>query len=400
MIATLAMAAAFARRTVKSLHALLDPDRARSTLNDFFIRSPWPAPEILRSAAMAAMNRMNLQRGERIQVILDASQKAKRGTRMDALGWVREAGSKEWRRGHRFLLCYLRVRGVMIPWAVDLCLSRKFLDSDASRPLRERLPGIRFRALNEMAADIIRALPSEWRERYDVVVLLDSGFCNETVCGAVRAQGFRFIVAAQASRVLVKGTGEGRSGRRVVLGACAHGCLRYQGRDVTLPPKRSGGRRRRFRVAEVVGRLRGLGEVKVVFSRRESDGSVISLACSDTRMDAREVALEYGWRREIEVATKGLKGCLGLGQYQCRYYEGMLRHLRLSLLAHLLLTVAELHRRGHDACKKQEAVQLPSIRVLQSRLRLDLCRDLLARIRGSCSEPELIEHLLRALGAA
>ena len=37
---------------------------------------------------------------------------------------VAEPTSKEWRKGHRLLLCYLRVRGVVLPWAIDIYLQR------------------------------------------------------------------------------------------------------------------------------------------------------------------------------------------------------------------------------------------------------------------------------------
>jgi hypothetical protein len=400
MRVVLAMAATMGKRNVKALSLLLDPDHARSSLNDFMTESPWCAPTALQSATLYALAQMQLQPGERIEVILDGSQKAKRGAKMEALGWVKEAGSKEWRKGHRFLLCYLRVRGVMLPWAVDLYLSEKFLKSEAGRALKARQPQTHFRTLNEMAAEMIASLPAAWQERYGVVVLMDSGFCNPTACQAVRARGFHYIVAAQCTRILVKRTGAGKKGRRCVLKTYAPGRLHYQGRDVRLPPKRRGGRPRQFRVAEDIGVLRGLGEVKVVYSRRKSDGSVLCLACSDTTADAREVASGYGWRWEIEVATKGLKQRLGLGQYQCRYYEGMVHHLHLSLLAHLILTAAELQRRGPKAWKDSATLELPSLAVLQTRFQQQLWRALAQRLRLTCADKPLLDRIDRALGAA
>lgn len=396
----LAMAVSMGKRNVNALWLLLDPEHARSTLNDFLTESPWSAPAALQSATLYVLAQMKLQPGERIEVILDGSQKAKRGGKMEALGWVKEAGSKEWRKGHRFLLCCLRVRGVLLPWAVDLYLSEKFLTSESGRALQARLPEIRFRTLNEMAAALLGSLPADWSTQYEVVVLMDSGFCNETACRAVRARGFHYVVAAQASRVLVKRTGPRGKGRRCVLRTHAPGRLHYQGRDVRLPPKRRGGRPRLFRVAEDRGMLRGLGEVTVVYSRRASDGNVLSLVSSDTSADAREIALAYGWRWEIEVATKALKQRLGLGQYQCRYYEGMVHHLHLSLLAHLLLTAAELERRGPNAWTHSATLELPSVAILQTRLQRELWRSLAQRLRLTCADTHLLARIDRALGAA
>jgi len=396
----MAMAVCLCQRNVKALAALLDPDWARSSLNDFFTESPWVAPEVLRAATLKALLDLGLRQGERIEVILDGTPKAKWGLKMDALGWVKEAGTKEWRKGHRILLCYLRVRGVMFPWAVDLYLSEKFLKSEAGKALKDRLPDVHFRTLNEMAADMIRSLPASWATDFNVTALMDSGFCNPTACGAVREMGFHYIVAAQSTRVLVKNTRKGEKGMTVVLQRFAAGRIRYQGRDVILPGKRRGSRSRCFRVAETIGTLRGLGMVKVVCSRRESDGNILSLVSSDTEADARDVALAYGWRWEIEVTTKGLKGRLGLGRYQCRYYEGMVHHLHLSLLAHLVLTVAELQRRGQKALKQRAAHQLPSIRVLQIRLRHEIWQGILAELRPTCTDTRILDRLERALEAA
>jgi SRSO17 transposase len=400
LISTLAMAVAFSRRNVKALSAMLDFDRVRSTFNDFLSKSPWPAPKALQNAALRAVERMDLPPGEEIFLIMDCTQKVKRGEHMEGLSWVREANETQWRKGHRLLLAYLLIRGVMIPLAVDLYLSEKFLSSPTGKALRQRSPDIRFRTTNEMAADILRRIPDELSKRFQITVLLDSGFCNDTVCDAVIAKGFHYVVAAQSTRILVKNAREGRKGRRVVLGEHAPGLVRYQGTNILLPPKSGGGQWRSFRIAEVVGGLRGLGQVKVVVSRRASDGSILCLATSNQGLSAREVVQAYGWRWEIEVTIKGLKGRLGLGQYQCRCYEGMVHHLHLSLLAHLVLTTAELGRRGYTAFNQCAALRLPSIRVLQNRLRRRLWRDILEQLRPKCSDHTIIQRLERALGAA
>jgi hypothetical protein len=399
-VATLAAAVGFGRRNAKAIWAMLDPEHSRAAFNDFFTNSPWPAPAVLRAGTLHVLAEMKLQPGERIDVIIDGTQKYKRGKKMEGLGWVCEAGSKEWRKGHRILLSYLLVRGVMLPWAVDLYLSEKFLKTEQGRELRHRLPEVRFRTLNEMAAEMIAGLPVAWEGRFEVRCIMDSGFCNDTACQPAYRRGFKVFVAAQSTRNLGKTTRSGRRGKCVKLGDYAPGRLRYQGRDVILPPKHAGGKPRRFRVAETVGWLKGLGEVKVVFSRRASDGNVLCLVTNDLDADAREVAEAYGWRWEIEVAIKGLKGRLGLGQYQCRYYEGTVHHLHLSLLAHLLLTTAELQRRGSRRTSKRAALELPSVRDLQNRLRRDLWRDLLGQLRPKCSDQSILDRLERALLAS
>ena len=243
-------------------------------------------------------------------------------------------------------------------------------------------------------------MPVEWKGRYQVRFLLDSGFCNSTVCNAITEQGFEYVVAAQSTRVLVKSTEAGKKGKRVVLREYAPGRLRYQGQDIRLPAKRAGGGCRWFRVDEATGKLKGLGQIKVVFSQRRSDGSILPLVTSDLALDAREVALAYGWRWEIEVAIKGLKQRLGLGQYQCRCYEGTVHHLHLTLLAHIALTAAEFARNGKNAWKKKKTHQPPSIRTLQNRLRKEMWQAILDELHAQNVNPEVIHRFERVLEAA
>jgi hypothetical protein len=143
-------------------------------------------------------------------------------------------------------------------------------------------------------------MPADWAEQFKVYVLMDSGFCNETACSAVRQKGFHFICAAQSSRNFLMDRRR-RAARKVRLLTHAPGVLRFDGRDVELQPKRPGGARRRFRLATQTGTMKGIGRVRCVFSKRKSDGSVLTLVTSDLDLSAEEVATGYGWRWEIEI---------------------------------------------------------------------------------------------------
>jgi hypothetical protein len=69
-------------------------------------------------------------------------------------------------------------------------------------------------------------------------------------------------------------------------------------------------------------------------------------------------------------------------------------------LAHLLLTTAELRRRGSRRTSKRATPQLPSLRDLQNRLRRDLWRNLLAQLRPKCSDQSILDRPERALLAS
>jgi hypothetical protein len=391
----IAFAVSFGRRNVNSLYACMQERTRRQKLNDFMVESRWADPEVLQDAARFALMQMKPRQGERLDILIDGSGRRKRGRHMDALGFIREAGTPGCIPGHKYLLVLLRFRGVILPWAVDLYIPKKFFKTVAGRDLAQRT-GRRFRTLNEMTAAILAAMPVDWAEQFKVYVLIDSGFCNPTVCSAVREKGFHFICAAQSSRSFLMDRGR-RTPKKVHLSTHAPGVLRFQGRDVALEPKRRGGAQRRFRLATQTGTMKGIGRVRCVFSKRKSDGSVLTLVTSDLDLSAEEVATGYGWRWEIEVTIKALKQHLGLGEYQHRWFEGALHHLHLSCLAHLALTVVELNRLGPKAQKANAVLQLPSTRELQNRLRAIVWQGTLTQLRRSSCREEIIHHLERSL---
>jgi hypothetical protein len=391
----IAFAVSFGRRNVSSLYACMQSKTRRQKLNDFMVESRWADAQVLQDAARFTLMQMNPRKGERLDILIDGSGKRKRGQHMDALGFIREAGTPGFIPGHKYLIVILRFRGVIIPWAVDLYIPAKFFRTPEGKDLAQRT-GRRFRTLNEMTADILAAMPVDWAKEFRVYVLMDSGFCNPTACSAVRAKGFHFICAAQSSRNFwVDRTS--RKPKKVRLSTHAPGVIAHQGRDVELEPKRRGGATRRFRLATQTGTMKGIGRVQSVFSKRKSDGSVLTLVTSDLGLCAEEVATGYGWRWEIEVTIKALKQHLGMGEYQHRWFEGALHHLHLSCLAHLTLTFVELNRLGKKAQRANAVLQLPSTRELQNRLRAIVWHDTLAQLRRPSCREEIIRHLERSL---
>jgi SRSO17 transposase len=391
-----AYAVAFGRRNIKSLYTVMPETTCRQKVNDFLVESPWAADRALREAALFALRMMDAHPGERLEILIDGSAKRKRGKHTDAVGYIKEAGSSVFVPGHKYLMVLVRFRGVVLPWAIDLYIPKGFFRTPEGKDLARRT-GRGFRTLNEMTAAILAQMPAEWADFFKVYVLMDSGFCNPTVCTAVRERGFHFICAAQSSRNFWVDRGRKKS-KKVKLSTHAPGVLRFQGRDVELEPKRKGGKKRKFRWATQTGSMTGIGRVRCVFSKRKSDGNVLTLVTSDLDLAAEEVATGYGWRWEIEVTIKALKQHLGLGDYQHRWFEGAWHHLHLSCLAHLALTVAELNRLGEKAQRKNAVLQLPSIRELQNRLRADVWRDLLDKLRRPSCRDDALRQLARSLG--
>src|SRR5207244_648063 len=177
------------------------------------------------------------------------------------------------------------------------------------------------------AAEAIRG--AELPEGAPVTVMFDSFYLCPTVVEAVRFRGWHYI-------------GVGKSNRRFTTAGQSHRLGKYGTNVVTRSGRwmRIAGltKTRAYRVAERIGVLKGLGEVKVVFSRRTCDRDGIALVTDDVSRPARRVVADYLLRWSIELLIKDEKQHLGLGDYRVLRYRAVVRHLHLVDVAYACLT--------------------------------------------------------------
>jgi hypothetical protein len=100
------------------------------------------------------------------------------------------------------------------------------------------------------------------------------------------------------------------------------------------------------------------------------------------------------------VLFKELAQDLGLGDYQMLQTDGIVRHLHVCCLAHLLLTHHSLEELGAKARKPNEQVELPTMSQRLAALRTRITKDEICRIvkgpEHARLRSKLLEHLLPA----
>lgn len=116
----LAIAMATGRRNVSTPYQQIQADVYRQQANDFLTVSPWQGPVVLQTAARQVLGLLAPQPGEGLEALLDASGTRKRGQTMEAAHYSWDPQLKQQVWGHRFVLLILRVRGVVLPWALAL----------------------------------------------------------------------------------------------------------------------------------------------------------------------------------------------------------------------------------------------------------------------------------------
>jgi SRSO17 transposase len=360
-----ALAAMQGRRSLQRIEKMLGKHRTRQAIAYFLNHALWNAPRLLRQTALETLQRLHYRPGELIYVLLDDTQKRKRGRRMQAVSKLFLHAEKIYARGHTVLSCALVYRGVIIPYAVALWAAEAFCaQTQKEDDPQER---VTFRKLTQMAADLLTAvvLPAGAR----AIVLFDSYYLCPTVTAACQETGWPFISVAKKNRTFAP---EGRPRDRRKLGTYGRNVLQRCGRWQSVGGKR-------HRLAERVGCLSKAGRVKLVFSQRPRERTWVALVTNETRWGPQTVLRHYLHRWPIEVLFKMSKQYLGLGDYQVLRYRGVVRYLHLVLIAYLLLT-----HLGVTAPDAQAAVQgrgelrLPSVPHLQEQLRHALWDDALS----------------------
>jgi SRSO17 transposase len=368
-------------RSAKLVHlAALAPEGGHRTRCAAFLRgSEWDAPALMHEATSNLLKAMKPRPGEVIYLILDDTRLAKKGKKM---GWV----SKIWDhkehkfvRGHIVLTAALAFRGVVLPWKIDLWKPKGH-------------SGRRYRKLTHMAADIIEALDAP--AGVHVRVLFDAFYLCPTVTKACESKGFTFFSVAQRNRNFKTKNGKTRKIARLMPGL-----IRHKGGNVRM--KRSRGKAT-LRLASAEGHLSRIGRVRMVVSKRPRGPwkKCIAIVTNELGLKARRIVEIYERRWLIEVLFKELVQDLGLGDYQMLQTDGIVNHLHVCCLAHLLLTHHCLQDIGAKARKPNEQVRLPAMSQRLASLRERVAKDEICRIVKGPQHlrlrSKLLEHLLPA----
>jgi len=365
-----AIASIHGRRSLVRLRdAVREGDsRTRQAISHFLTQAEWDAPEILRQTALDTLRQLGWKAGDTLYVLIDDTQKRKRGKRMDAVCKLFLHAEKVYAKGHTIAACALVYRGVVIPYAVRLWANQAYCKGP--QKLAPDEPPLKFLKLTQLAADMIAEVvpPSQGR----VIVLFDSYYLCPAVTGVCQAKGFPFVGVAKKNRNFFP---DGRPRDKRKLGRYGADVLRRDGRSTTVGGKK-------HRLAERVGRLSKAGRIKLVFSRRPGETSWIAIATNETRWGKKTVLSHYLVRWGIEVLFKMSKQYLGLGDYQLLRYRAVERYLHLVLIAHLLLTHLALREPDVQAAIKnhRSLLRLPSVPQLQQTLRAVLWQDAIQRL--------------------
>jgi hypothetical protein len=357
--AVLCLAAMHGRRSLSRIEGLTGEERTRQAIAHFLAQADWNAPEVLWQTALDTLRQLGFRASDVLYLVLDDTQKRKRGKLMAAVSKIFLHAEKVYANGHTILGAALVYRGVVIPcavrlWAAQRCCAEG-LESEPGVPLK-------FRKLTHLAGDLIGELRQRLPDATHTIALFDSYYLCPAVTEACDQARFRYVGVAKKNRNFAP-DGRPRDPRK--LGRYGAKVLARDGRTVSVNGKR-------HTLAERVGRLSKAGRVKLVFSRRPRETAWVALVTNESRWSAKTILGHYLMRWGIELLFKMSKQYLGLGDYQMLEYRGVVRYLHLVLIAYLLLTHLALVADAKACSKRLTPLRLPSILQLQQTLRSQL----------------------------
>lgn len=351
-------------RSLSKFEDATNDRRSRQAISNFLTLADWNAPQLLAETALDGLKRLGLKPGNPLYLVLDDTQKRKRGKLMAAVSKIFLHAEKVYANGHTILAAAWVHRGVVVPCAVKLWASQNSCRESQSEP--DPIDRLEFRTLTGMAADVI--LGAQVPEGVRPIVLFDSYYLCHEVAQACEQRRWKYVGVAKKNRNFFP---DGRPRDRRKLGTYGREVLRRDGRAEKV-------RKKKYRLAERVGHLKHLGRVKLVFSRRPGDSAWVCMVTNETRWSKSTVLWHYLRRWGIEVFFKASKQNLGLGDYHLLRYRGIERYLCLVLIAYLLLTHLALDAPDVKAqLKKRADLRLPSIAQLQQNLRRHLWNHML-----------------------
>lgn len=368
------------RRTVLNLATHIPQYGHRTSLGRFLTTAPWDGPALMDQQVQRLLASMKPRRGETIHLLIDDSRIAKRGRQMYAVGpiWVPTRGAFTY--GHQVVTAAILFRGIVLPWRFDLWVPKKWA-------------GRNYRKSTQIAAAFIEAFTPP--RGLKVHVLFDAFYLTPVVVRACENRGFSWFSVASKNRVLSRAR---QHQRRRIIDLVA-GLLRHQGRSIRMKRDRGVAR---FRIAMVDGRLKGIGPVRMVVRKRPGAAMATATAIVTNQrcLDPRTIVLIYERRWRIEMLFKELRSDLGLGEYQVISREGILHHLHLCGLVHLMLTHHSMDAVGAQARKVNREVTLPPMRrrleSLRELIRADQIRRLLRHETNTRQRKRLERYLLAA----
>jgi SRSO17 transposase len=368
------------KATLERLVKRLRNTTHRTNHGEFLWRSEFDEMALVGHQAISMLKRLYQKGYKQCLLIIDDTQTIKRARKMQAVGKIHHHATGKYRYGHTILKACLFYRGVTIPLGSWL-----YVKKEHSKALK-----IPFKKLTTLAGEIVRS--AEIPDSFDITVLFDAFYLCPAVVNACKERKWRYISVSKSNRWLTVNATKHK------MGTYGKNILNRSGQWYSIQGLR---KTSRYKLAQRIGTMNKLGCVKVVFSKRRGDRTVVALVTNDLRLSMKKVVSYYLKRWAIEVMIKEQKQHLGLGDYRVWRYRAIVRHLCLVDSAYACLTHIGLESQcaqGHTK-KTKDMLSVETISQLKARMAQIVWRQEVQNIVKCSHEKPVIRRLEKLLAA-
>ena len=309
------------KKTVEGINSIYAEKKNRSSLTRFMIESPLDMEPILNKALEKHWKHLSIRVGSNLFLLIDDSDTEKSGKKIEGTGFFKcHNGKKQYIFGHNFVLLLASCNSVAIPVGIRIYLKDEYCQKKR----------IAFKNKNQLAAELIKGFIPPKAVR--ISVLFDSWYLNPTLVEACQGKGYPYISQAKSNRTIYVNDNKF---------SVTQYAKRQRGRALKPTTYIPRSQNNPVKAKSILVRLNQLGKVRLVISRNENR-EYIFLITDHLRLPMIEVIRRYDLRWDIECYFRDAKQHLGLGDYQMRSLQGIVRHLYAVMIACILLVRLKL----------------------------------------------------------
>lgn len=366
--------------TIQRLVNLLRNSTHRTNHGEFLWRGEFDEMAVVAKQAVWLLKKLYKKGCRQCMLIIDDTQTIKRAKKMQAVGKIHHHATGKYRNGHTILKASLFYRGVTIPLGSWL-----YIKKEHAKELK-----VNFKKLTELAGQIVR--DADIPDRFDVTVLFDAFYLCPAVVNACKERKWTYIGVSKSNRWFTANSIKHK------IGKYGKNILNRTGKWYNIKGlvKTSS-----YKLVQRIGTMNKLGKVKVVFSKRRNDKTIIALVTNNIRLSIKKVVGRYLKRWAIEVMIKEQKQHLGLGDYRVWRYRAIVRHLCLVDSAYACLTHVGIddQRAQGDKNDTKDMLSLPPISQLKTRMHQIVWRQEVQNVIKVSHDKKVIRRLEKLLAA-
>ena len=179
----------------------------------------------------------------------------------------------------------------------------------------------------------------------NVVVLADSGYDDKKIEKAIIGKNWQFIFALKSTRSVksqrqYESTPKYKDWHQVAQFFKDQRRLAWQTvRIFRILKNGSPKKRMEFRIRQITGFLKDVGEVQLVCSefKKRSDGRRKYLACTDLKVTPRQILIGYRLRWRVEIFHKTIKMHMGFEDVATTHFHSISAHVHWVYCAYILM---------------------------------------------------------------